>query len=350
MLNPSTISQTMPRTGIRRAYPLEVRQRAVALHKEGLGYKRIGKALGIERSIIREWLQRYKTYGEESLQPWWRKDARPKPPKEKREKGAGLHERYREAMQLYTGGDLTRKEVCRRCGLDYNLFNYYLYTYHPQYTRSARNAKPADGTDAPPKRKGRTNGPHAATVERYREAVELYRTTALTVDQIAAQANVDAGSLRYYIGRWHRPLMLERRGGKVEQPDGHIDLSQSKRYLKSTARKYATAIECLRRDGESTAAVAARFGLNADNLRRYLHEHEPELARSLGREKQEDGRRMSVRSREKYAEAVRLYGTTPEPLKSIARRLGLTYISLSGFVHRNYPELIEKHKEMRRAP
>ena len=48
---------------------------------------------------------------------------------------------------------------------------------------------------------------------------------------------------------------------------------------------------------------------------------------------------------EKYAEALRLYETTDEELKSIARRLGLNYNSLSGFIRRNFPELIERHKE-----
>ena len=38
-----------------------------------------------------------------------------------------------------------------------------------------------------------------------------------------------------------------------------------------------------------------------------------------------DGRPVLRRSEEKYAEAVRLYATTPEPLKHLARRLGLNY-------------------------
>ena len=42
-------------------------------------------------------------------------------------------------------------------------------------------------------------------------------------------------------------------------------------------------------------------------------------------------------------QAVGLYETTAEPLKSIARRLGLNYNSLGGFVRRNFPELIEKN-------
>ena len=123
----------------RRFYSMEQRRKAVELHKEGFGYKRISRALGIERSIIREWLRRYQKYGENGLRPWWRKNVQPKQQKVKKEKGAGLHERYREAMQLYLEGKLTRKEACCRCGVAYYSFNYYLYAYHPQYTRSTRS-------------------------------------------------------------------------------------------------------------------------------------------------------------------------------------------------------------------
>ena len=38
--------------------------------------------------------------------------------------------------------------------------------------------------------------------------------------------------------------------------------------------------------------------------------------------------------------------TTTEPLKCIARRLGITYNSLNGFVRRNYPDLIEIHNKL----
>lgn len=58
-----------------------------------------------------------------------------------------------------------------------------------------------------------------------------------------------------------------------------------------------------------------------------------------------NGRSVSRRSMEKYAEALRLYETSGEELKSIARRLGLNYNSLGGFVRRNFPELIAKNKE-----
>ena len=45
----------------------------------------------------------------------------------------------------------------------------------------------------------------------------------------------------------------------------------------------------------------------------------------------------------KYDEAVRLYETTTESLKSIARRLGLPYNSVGGFVRRSRPDAIAAH-------
>ena len=85
-----------------------------------------------------------------------------------------------------------------------------------------------------------------------------------------------------------------------------IPLSATKRYLRSTAQKYAPAIKRLKEGGLSTAAVAAEFGLNPETFRKYLHEHETELSATLGMTRLENGRTALRRSTEKYAEAVRL--------------------------------------------
>ena len=78
----------------------------------------------------------------------------------------------------------------------------------------------------------------------------------------------------------------------------------------------------------------------------YLREHYPELTAARGMTKAVNGKTVSKRSAEKYAEALHLYETTSESLKSIAKRLGLTYNSVGGFIRRNYPEAIEKHKSL----
>ena len=62
-----------------------------------------------------------------------------------------------------------------------------------------------------------------------------------------------------------------------------------------------------------------------------------------------NGKTVSRRSEEKYAEAMHLYETTREALKSIATRLGLTYNSVGGYIRRNYPEVIARHQELLRT-
>ncbi len=78
----------------------------------------------------------------------------------------------------------------------------------------------------------------------------------------------------------------------------------------------------------------------------YLKEHEPELAGDRGMTKTESGKRVGVKSSEKYAEALKIYSTSTETLKSIADRLGLGYISLGNYIRRNFPELLEQHNSL----
>lgn len=544
----------------RRAYPAEIRLQAAALHDSGLGYKRIGKALGIECSVVREWLRRYRKYGAESLQPFWRcrerqEQAAARKAPVVRQDGSALHERYREALRLYSESDLTRSEVCRLCGVGYQSFSYYLRRYHPEYVRPPRRggsayhreqreqcrrkyrkavllysttslscksiceqtgvslsgfrrhirvyhrdlllqrhrvragkreaslvrlrrhgcgqtlpgrakykdaiaacaddrylaynvsqiaslfhlggtqlgsqlrlhypeilsrreeararlglgdgrhrgARPwcveryaaavellrttdltigevASSCGVSPsglkghllqyhkdvvslrasrrascvrsKREGALNGtgsvnrPRADKSAHFAAAVELYRTTSLTVREIAARTGTSPGGLRHHLHRWHRSLVLERRGITPDGSNEYMDLRGTKHYLKSTASKYAAALDRLRLGASSLAGVASSFGFNAETFRSYVSEHAPDLALRFGRVRLPDGRSVLSRSRDKYSAAVELYRTTCEPLKSIAFRLGLVYNSLGGFVRRNHPDAIEAHREL----
>lgn len=93
------------------------------------------------------------------------------------------------------------------------------------------------------------------------------------------------------------------------------------------------------------AKVAAEFGLHPECFRQYLKEHEPELHACLGMKKTEKGKMVSPKSMEKYKEAIHLYETTSESLKSIARRFGLNDCSLGQFIKRHFSELIERRKQ-----
>ncbi len=167
----------------------------------------------------------------------------------------------------------------------------------------------------------------------------------MTQKEIVAATGVSMSGLRNFLRIWHPELIIERRGVKCNRGD-NIRISDTKHYLKSTAAKYADAIKRLKESGLPSATVAKEFGLNPETFRMYLHEHEPELAAGLGMTTLPNGKRVAARNIEKYAEAIRQYETTAEPLSAIARRLGMVYNSLFGYVRRNCPESIEKHNHL----
>jgi len=257
-------------------------------------------------------------------------------------------EQYAGAVEHLRNSDDTIRETAARYNLSYSGLREHLLYYHKELVRE--RATKRQHAKACKKRGALTGSgvrhlPSSKQVERYRESVRLYRTTAMTQKEIVAVTGVSLNGFRNYMRVWHKDLILERRG--IERgEDGDIRLADTKHYLKSTAVKYAGAIERLKETGRSVAEVAREFNLHPDTFRMYLQEHEPDLAVGLGMVRLPNGKRVSVLGEQKYREAIRLYETTTESLLSIARRLGLQYNSVSSFTRRNRPEAIENHNRL----
>lgn len=257
-------------------------------------------------------------------------------------------EQYAPAVEMYRTSNRTIPEVAEECHVSPHGLREHLRNYH----RRLLEKKEAEREQAKKRRKkgtlsgnGRIRGPKPETVEKYKNALELYRNTVLDSKEIARRTGVTISGFRGYIREWHRDLMLERRGGSCSGDEDWIDLSRTKRCSPSAANKYAEAIARLKTGGRTTASVAAEYGFNPETFRDYLHKHEPELAKRLGMMRNRYGRLVSRKSEEKYRDAILLYETSDDSLKSIAERLGLVYISLGNYVRRNYPELIAEHNE-----
>lgn len=251
---------------------------------------------------------------------------------------------YAKAMELLQSSDMTIEEVANACDVSYTGLREYIIAYYPQITLK-RESKRSDaiGQKIRGERTGnwRIHAPKQKTVEKYEKAIELYRTTSETIENIARITGVNLGGFRHHLKIWHPELIVERRGF-----DKAVNLSQTKRYKKSSAEKYARAIEKMQNTDLPTAKVATEFGLNPESFRKYLKEHFPELTATRGFIKTGNGRTISNRNIKKYAEALNIYETTPQPLKSITERLGLIYNSVSSFIHRNHPEAIAKHNAL----
>ena len=255
-------------------------------------------------------------------------------------------EQYAGAVKLLCADRyITLCEAARRCDVSPAGLKQHLLFYHKdlvekriairrQALRQQRKGKITG--------RGSVHAPNPATVEKYAEALRLYRTTPLSAMQIAARTNVSRKGFYSYLQTWHKELICRRKG--IPYQEGvPVDWSTTRKYNPATKAKYAEAIERLKQSGLPTAKVASEFGLHPDCFRQYLKEHEPELYARQGMMRAPNGRLISRRSMELYGEALRLYESTDESLKSIAGQLGLNYVSLGGFIRRNFPELIERH-------
>lgn len=257
---------------------------------------------------------------------------------------------YAEAVEMYRDTEMTVMEVAAACNVSPSGFSQHLRFYHKEILEQKKQIRET----AKAKRQqvlgeltgnGRVYRPSPATKQRYAQALELYRNTTLTMKEIVRRTGVPAEGFRFYLHKWHKDLVIERLGIS-SNVSGHTDLRKARKRMKTVAAKYEEAIKSLRMTPRPVAEVAAEFGLHPEVFRDYLHKHEPELARQQGMMKTANGKIVSRRSEEKYAEAVRLYGTTTETLKSIAARLGLTYNSVGGYIRRNYPEVMALHQNL----
>lgn len=257
-------------------------------------------------------------------------------------------DKYAKAVEHLRSTDDTISQTAEAHGVSYAGLREHIINYHKDLTtmRSDRRAEAVGTkTHGALTGNGRRHLPNGGESEKYARAIELYRSSPLTIKDIALESGVKRAGLTYHIRAWHSNLVNERYGLK----DNVTLRSDAKLYRKSTAAKYSEAIRILRESGRSTADVARDLGFNPDVLRRYLHEHEPALAATLGMTRLENGKVAGKRSKDKYGDAIRLYETTGESLKSIAERLGLVYKSISCFIRRNCPEVIDRHNAVAKA-
>lgn len=258
-------------------------------------------------------------------------------------------ELYAEPVELLRADRyVTVQEAAERCNVSYAGLEQHLIFYHKELVENRiKIRKEAVKQQCKGKITGRgtLHAPTPQTIAKYANALHLYRTTPLSAREIAKQTGVPIKGFYEYLQTWHKELVCERKGIPYEEGKP-VDYASVRKYNPATAAKYAEAIARLKEGGVTTAEVAAGFGLHPECLRQYLKEHEPQLHASLGMKKRENGGVMAPHSMEKYKEALHLYATTTESVKSLARRFGFNDCSFGQFIKRQFPELHEKHRKL----
>lgn len=204
-----------------------------------------------------------------------------------------------------------------------------------------------------------TPNPRPKTAERYREAVELYRSTRLSCREISRTCGVSLSGLKGHICKYHRELMLARYGiscGKEEAC--RIKMNQRRGPLPATRAKYKDAIAaCGNMDyiEYNVSQIARLFGLDGSNLGRQLRTHYPEVL-----ERREEVRKRlglsdnlprGVRpwSKEQYAGAVELLrGNRYTTMQEVAECCRVSYTGLEQHLVFYHKELIDNRIKIRK--
>ena len=245
---------------------------------------------------------------------------------------------YAKAVALLSTTNYTIKEAAKLCQVSFTGLRQHVLFYHQDLVLQRRRRREKNKGQ---QRMGMQTGsntihePKPATVKKYAEALELYRTTSLSLKDIADKSKITCSGFAYYLRTWHKDLIVKRRASTHRHFGETENLNANKHYLVSTAAKYAKAITYMKSHDVSTASVARRFSLHPECFRMYLKEHEPKIAAWQGMITTSNGRHMLRRSYEKYKQAIYLYTTTNESVNDIAKKLHLHPSSLRSFLKRH---------------
>ena len=112
-----------------RSHPFSERVEVIALHLKGYGSKQISRKMGIDDSLIRSWIRKYRAHGLESLRPYIRGNREYMPESRIRHDNENL---FGPAMVAYASSLEPVASIARRHRVDYHAFKYYVERYHPE--------------------------------------------------------------------------------------------------------------------------------------------------------------------------------------------------------------------------
>lgn len=126
-----------------------------------------------------------------------------------------VQEQYADAVELYRSTDLTLPEVAERCNVSECGLSQHLRFYHKDVMKKKEQQRREALTVASKERgamlgNGRKNQPSQRVEQQYAEALTLYRDTRLTLQDIATRTGVSKEGFRFYLNKWHKPLVAER--------------------------------------------------------------------------------------------------------------------------------------------
>lgn len=188
---------------------------------------------------------------------------------------------------------------------------------------------------------------------KYKEAIELYKTTDLTITEISRRCNVSRGGLARHIQKHHRDLMMHRHGVE-DQSDKKLRKSSGQNVV--TREKYREAVEACDSSEYlhlNISQIAEMFGLSGPALANQLRAHYPDVMPRREAARRNAGladnthRGVRLQASEIYAKAVEMLRNTDLTIKQVADRYGVSYTGLRQHLLFYHKDLVEARKHRR---
>lgn len=113
-----------------RQHPFSERLKVVELYERGYGSKWIGRTMGLDDSLVRGWLRKYRARGLGALRPYSRSTENGHVGERTgRSKNELL---FYPAYEVYSSSLEPVASIARRYQFDYHSFKYHVERYHPE--------------------------------------------------------------------------------------------------------------------------------------------------------------------------------------------------------------------------
>ena len=265
---------------------------------------------------------------------------------------ASTEAKYAPAVELLRTTDMTIHEVATRCGISATALQSHVLFNHRDLAQQrmskrleALDKKATGGMSGT----GRPNAPREATAALYAEALEMYRTTDLTVAEIALKCGVMTNDFHGYLRRWCRSDMAVREKlhqERLEEQRKEREQVGNRSRTALAIQKYTPALKLIE-EGATYEEAAKALGVDIDNLNRWVRSNHPDVHRREHLNQVimlPNGKECTKASWAMFGEAVEAYLNTDESINEISKRFNLHSTSLGNFLRRKFPEAVERRR------
>lgn len=262
------------------------------------------------------------------------------------------HAKYKDAVAACDSLeyiDLNVSQVARKYGLDGTSLANFMRVHYPDTLVWRENVRRRLGIND-----NVWHGARRECIEQYAEAVKIYRTTDMTIPEIAVRCAVSESGLSQHLRFYHKDVIEQKRrerklyaaGSKVY---GRMS-GNGRKYQPSpdTKKKYAEALALYSDTALTMKEIVRRTGVPMEGFRFYLHKwHKNLVLERLGVSGDIDehadlrsARRRMKPTAAKYEPAIESLRQRPRPAAKVAAEFGLNADVFREYLRRHNPELL----------